>query len=248
MKSMHRESPLLPASSREASLSPLLAKQDRTIPGLLRLMLVWPIPKEGLNPSQFLRCDSQVSNTTPKWQRHGLSPTQLELLCMCHCVPAQQFQLCENTGRGVKPWTPSGYNHPSEAAETPLRAAILPRKEPLRINVLWMIHTGTQETTGQRGWTADWLAHKHERRFLSQHECIIYQIIHFPGAYTFKKPEGKQSWDVSLWQTVFHILGNNLGPSLILSAKMFSPTCQKSHLKFKQLSLCLAFLNFYTKS
>lgn len=166
MKSMHRESPLLPASSRKASLPPLLAKQDHAIPGLSILIVeadaCMTNSKEWTESKQSLCCDSQVSKATPKWQCHGLSPTHPELLCRCHFVPAQQFQSCETIGRGVKPWTPSSYNL-SDAAETPLQAAIPRGKEPIRISVLWTIHAGTQETTGKTGWTADWLAQKHEK-------------------------------------------------------------------------------------
>lgn len=39
MKSIHRESQLLPTSLREASLSPLLAKQDCAVPGLSILIV-----------------------------------------------------------------------------------------------------------------------------------------------------------------------------------------------------------------
>lgn len=196
-------------------------------------MPVQPIPKNAMSPSNSSAMTARSPRQHPNGNVMVCHPPTLSSSAQCHCVPAQQFQLCDNTGRGVKPWTPCGHNHPSEAAETPLQAAIQPRKEPTGISVLWTIHAGTQESTGQTGWTADWLAHKHEKKNLSQHKCIIYQIIHFPGAYTFKKPEGKKSWDVSFWQTVFHILGNNPGPSLIPSAKMFSQACQKSHLKLK---------------
>lgn len=107
MKSIHREFQLLPASPRESSLSPLLAKQDRAVSGLSTLIVeadaCMTNSKEWTESKQLLYYDSQVSKTTPKWQHHGLSPTHPELLCMCHCMPAQQFQLCENIGRGVKP-------------------------------------------------------------------------------------------------------------------------------------------------
>lgn len=145
---MHRDSQLLPANSREASVSPLLAKQDCLSKLIVEADACMTSSKEWTESKQFLCFDSQVSKTTPKWQCQGLSPTLPELLCTCCCVPAQQFQLCETAGRDVKPWTHSGCNHPSAAAEPPSQAALPPRKEPLRMYFLWTTHAGTKETTG----------------------------------------------------------------------------------------------------
>lgn len=149
MKSIHRESQLLPASSREANLSPCLARQDHAVPGLLILTVEADACrtncKEWTESKQLFCYDSQVCKTTPKWQHHGLPTLSSSAsVTVCHFSNSSYIAgraiyiaiyVASIIGRGValKPWTHPGCNYPSEAAETPLQAAILPRKEPVRI-------------------------------------------------------------------------------------------------------------------
>lgn len=138
------------------SLSPLLVKQDfYAAPALPKLIAeanacVPTYFKEWTGSKQFFCYDNQVAKRMPGQQCHGLPLTHPELHCTCLWVLVQEFQLCKNRWRDVRPWTHSGHNRPSGAAEAPSQAAILPRRKPVRKSFLCQDH----RTTGhvRQGW------------------------------------------------------------------------------------------------